>query len=64
MFEQWPELVPSTQFKKDTGWSNKVYYRKVKDPSFPSVLIGEKYYVIKVGFIKWLEEQSKLKKVI
>ena len=64
MFENLPDLIPSTLFKKATGWSNKVYYRKVKDPTFPSVLIGEKYYVIKAGFIKWLEEQSKLEKVI
>lgn len=64
MFENERELISSTRFKKATGWSNKVYYRMVKQPGFPSVLIGEKYYVIKAGFIKWLEEQSKLEKAI
>lgn len=52
------ELIPGSDFRKENKIGNKLFFRLVKDPNFPSILIGHKYYVIRSGWIKWIEENK------
>lgn len=53
-----PELMSVKEFREYLHISHEKAYQLVKMRSFPSIRIGNRYYVNKERLIQWLEKQE------
>ena len=54
---QLPELMTIKELQNYLGIGKDKAYALVKSKSFPAVKIGGRYYVMKSGFVSWLERK-------
>lgn len=54
---QLPELMTIKELQSYLGIGKDKAYALVKSKSFPAVKIGGRYYVMKSGFVSWLERK-------
>ncbi|PKM71687.1 MAG: DNA-binding protein [Firmicutes bacterium HGW-Firmicutes-16] len=54
---QLPELITVKELQSYLGIGRDKAYALVKSKSFPAVKIGGRYYVMKSGFVSWLERK-------
>lgn len=55
---QLPELMTIKELQSYLGIGKDKAYLLVKSKSFPALKVGGRYYIIKTGFVVWLERQK------
>lgn len=55
---QLPELMSVKELQNYLGIGKDKAYELAKSKSFPSFIIGGRYYIIKPDLVSWLEKQT------
>jgi predicted DNA-binding transcriptional regulator AlpA len=58
------EFYTAREIRSIIGCGKTALYNLLKDENFPSVLIGNRYYVPKEEFERWYRESAKTKNTI